>query len=116
MDDVNKVFVSGIIGFEPKGGTSKNGSPWASCSIASQEQGKDKVYTTWVRVSAFGDAAQEILTCKKGDKITVQGKWKNNTYDKEGQKIKQDQVLASKVMKVMLSGPQPDIDETEQYF
>ena len=61
----------GRIGRDPELKTSQSGNPWTAISVG---VGKDEA-TQWVRISLFGDQAEQACaTLKKGSNVYVEGR------------------------------------------
>lgn len=60
--------------------TSKSGKPWCAFGAA-VSNGADTSDVTWVRVSVFGDLAQQVSEkLQKGDKLYCEGRLTLQTY------------------------------------
>jgi single-strand DNA-binding protein len=88
---MNKVILIGNIGGEIKTKTFDSGNQVAEFSLATSEKYKDKngqvqKETTWHNVVVWGKLAQVVTTyCAKGSKLMIEGKIKNEQYEKDGQ-------------------------------
>jgi single-strand DNA-binding protein len=89
---VNKVILIGRLGQDPETGTTAGGEKWASLSVATSEQWKDKKTgeqqerTEWHKVSIFGKLAEIAAAhLKKGSQVYLEGMNRTRKWqDKEG--------------------------------
>ena len=96
---MNIVFLMGRLVSDPQKGLSD------SIDIAKFTIAVDRQYsknnankTDFFNVVAFKHVAKFVLEYgKKGNMITVQGKLRNNNYEKDGETIYQNQIIADKV-------------------
>lgn len=91
MPSVNKQFLVGHLGQEPKVFQTKNGSAILSFSIATTSRFKSgdewKEETTWHNVKWFSKKAAEVgAVLSKGSLVSVEGELRTETYDKDGAK------------------------------
>lgn len=85
MNGIECAFVARL-GADPERRMVKNGS-LALCSFSAVvDEGEDRDRAgQWLRVSTFGDKADEIApTLKKGDRCYVEGRLKLDTWTKDG--------------------------------
>jgi len=94
---MNQVFLSGKVGQDAKSGTSKNGKLWANVSLATSKKIKEEWVSTWHRVVAWGKMAEKLAQAKKGDKLFVTGEISNSSYEKDGVKKYNTDVIAREV-------------------
>ena len=81
---MNQVFLMGVVDkVEDK--TSDNGKPFKEVSIAYTEQGKDRDFKTWFRVSCYGKSADAATLLVGGETVVVTGKL-YNAKRKSGEK------------------------------
>jgi len=93
----NQIVIEGTCGRDAEKRSTANGLSIASVSIANTEKWLDKKTqteqkrTTWLRVTAFGDRADELVDIAvKGNTIEVEGKISLNEYtDKKTGSLKQ---------------------------
>lgn len=84
----NLVILTGNLGQDPEIKTTTSGRSVAKASIATSDnytdQSGNKVdVTDWHKIVAWGKQAEHLFErCKKGSKIIVYGKAKQNTYTK----------------------------------
>jgi single-strand DNA-binding protein len=94
----------GTLGRDPELRTSRNGNPYLTFSIAvpvgRDDAGKD--VTQWVRVTCFGETAQELAaTTKKGDRLYIEGSLTLNQWTTQNGQARSDlQVSAWKCEKL----------------
>jgi single-strand DNA-binding protein len=108
----NKVLLAGNIGKDPEIRELSNGK-MASLSLAYTEKwksktGEKKESTDWFNLVAFGPVADIIdKYINKGDNVFVEGKQKNNNYEKNGQKVYSNQIVIDSIRKVNFSEAAP---------
>jgi len=107
---INQVNLVGNLGQDPEVRFSTNGNAVTTISIAysSSMKTKEGAYKEgWIKVVIFKELAEAVGTnLRKGDRVMVSGlldpnEWTNN----EGQKIKQIQIIANMVSKVIKTKP-----------
>ena len=87
MAGLNKVFLIGNLGADPEVKNLDSGDMVVNLTIATNESWKNKQgekvdKTTWHRLVAWRKTAELISKyCKKGDKIHIEGKIDNRSYD-----------------------------------
>lgn len=98
---MNKIILSGRLGTEPEGKTTKNGKAATTISIGHNRKDANGQNTTdWFDCIAYGKNGEIILQyCHKGDEIEIVGKVQTRTWqDKEtGQNRKMYIVLIDEV-------------------
>jgi single-strand DNA-binding protein len=100
---MNFAFITGNIGSEIELKHVGDGTPMCQISVASQESkkvnGEWENYPEWHKVVAWGNTAQGLQKfCKKGDRITVQGSLKTDSYeDKNGNKVYTTKIVARSI-------------------
>lgn len=89
----NKVQLTGTLSRDPQVNQFGNGRKWASVSLMISEfyqdaKGVQHNNTQWHPLKAFGKIAEQMgKDCKKGTKLSIEGKLVSSTYtDKEGKK------------------------------
>jgi single-strand DNA-binding protein len=101
---INSVCLSGNLGRDPELRTTAAGGNLLTFSIAVNDRVKDsstgewKDYTNWVDVVVFGNRAESlsrILT--KGMKVTINGKIRYSSWEKDGQTRSKIEVIANDV-------------------
>jgi len=108
----NKVLLAGNIGKDPEIRELSNGK-MASMSLAYTEKwkskaGEKKESTDWFNLVAFGPVAEIIEKyINKGDNVFIEGKQKNNNYEKNGQKVYSNQIVIDSIRKVNFSEAAP---------
>ena len=115
---VNQVVILGYVGAEPKVTRLDNGACVAKFSVATSEKWTDKKgekqeVTTWHSVELWrgiAEVAEKYL--HKGDKVYIQGKLKNNSYDdKDGKKVYQTYIVGETME---LLGQKPNTTATPE--
>lgn len=92
MTSVSKTFLLGNVGKEPEIKTFDNGDVKATFSVATSDQWTDKQgnkqeATDWHTCVAYRRLAEIAADyVKKGSKVYVEGRPKNKSYEKDGQK------------------------------
>lgn len=89
--NTNLIIFAGFVGADPVMG--KASIPVAKFSIASTFKSKDKEETTWLKVACFqktAEFAQKYV--KKGARVHIIGRIKNDDYESNGNKIKSVEV------------------------
>lgn len=104
MKSVNRVILVGNLGSDPDVRYTKQGTAVAVLSLATNEsfktaEGEKKETTDWHAVVVWGQQAEICKQyLKKGTLILVEGKMKSRLWqDKDGQKRKTVEVLASSI-------------------
>jgi single-strand DNA-binding protein len=100
---LNKVFLIGNLGRDPEVRFTEGGQAVANFSIATTDTWNDKAgqkqeRTEWHRIVAWGKTAElcgEYL--KKGRQVHVEGRLQTREWEKDGQKQKTTEVIASHV-------------------
>ena len=80
---MNTLILRGNLGGDPNLRSSK-GVTFATFSIAVNQGPKDKPYTDWFRIVAFGRLAETLKVLGKGDEVLVTGSLHRTTYSKDG--------------------------------
>ena len=89
--NTNLIIFAGFVVADPVMG--KASIPVAKFSIASTFKSKDKEETTWLKVACFqktAEFAQKYV--KKGARVHIIGRIKNDDYESNGNKIKSVEV------------------------
>ncbi|GAA3771253.1 MULTISPECIES: single-stranded DNA-binding protein [Terriglobus] len=91
INDLNKTLQIGHLGADPK--QASENAP-VTFSIATSEKWTDdeknwQTRTDWHTIVVFGNLRSYAKKLKKGDRIFVEGKLRNNNYEKEvgGEKV-----------------------------
>jgi single-strand DNA-binding protein len=82
----------------------KAGKPVASFSIAMKSKKNDEVVTTWQKVEAWDELAENLAAnVQKGDRVLVTGRIKTDEYtDKDGNKKTSQPILVAEEAGVSL--------------
>ncbi|MCL2501645.1 MAG: single-stranded DNA-binding protein [Bacteroidales bacterium] len=98
---VNRVEITGTVGVDPKITTFEDGRQVLRMAVATEEGYKDrsgewKLETTWHSVVAWsGKEMPDFALIKKGQRVAVQGKIKNKSFEgRDGQTKYYYEVLA----------------------
>lgn len=89
--------VYGRIGQDPRSIETRSGKPMAVTSIA-VDIGESDDPALWVGIVAFGKVAEDLLRHSKGDLISASGRVQRNTWQQNGEKREQLQVVADAVI------------------
>ena len=95
---MNLWIVQGNLTRDPKQLETKGETCIASLSVAVNSKFKNKTTgerdVDFLQFKAFGKAAEFILTyLTKGQNVTITARVKNNNYEKDGQKVYQDDYI-----------------------
>ena len=109
MSNINKVLLMGRLGADPELRYTADGTPVATFNMATSESYKDrsgakKEKTEWHRVVVWrklAEIAGEYL--KKGRLVYIEGKLQSREWEKDGEKHKVFEIVASDV-KMMPNG------------
>lgn len=99
MASTNKVFLSGMLGRDPKAGVTQGGLAWANASLAISKKRKDAYETHWVKLVAFGKTAEMFNFFHKGDLVVIEGELTTNVFEKDGVKHHSTEVLVWSAIK-----------------
>tara|TARA_R110000751_G_scaffold246434_2_gene346388 strand:- start:1045 stop:1689 length:645 start_codon:yes stop_codon:yes gene_type:complete len=115
MRDLNNMNLLGTIGREVKMFESKNGLAISNIPVTTvqQRQGKSEI-STFHTVVCFGELATMAADFKVGDRIYASGKIQNDSYEKDGQKIRVTKIVASHIAKVLNEGVEQSTQTTPQ--
>ena len=101
---INSVCLSGNLGRDPELRTTAAGGNLLTFSIAVNDRVKDsstgewKDYTNWVDVVVFGNRAESLSRIlAKGMKVTINGKIRYSSWEKDGQTRSKIEVIANDV-------------------
>lgn len=89
---INTSIISGNVGKDPEIRQTQNGTKVAIYTLASYRANpkeKDKPFTDWYNVVAWGEQADLVTAnLKKGSKVLVIGRFNTRSYDdKDGKKV-----------------------------
>lgn len=100
---INKVIIIGLLGQDPKIGTTQSGKEYANFSVATSKKWKDKngekqEETTWHNISVWGNLVKVCHYLEKGSKIYLEGEIKYEKYtDKDGIEKQATKILANMI-------------------
>lgn len=95
---MNKVMLIGNISNDLEIKKTQTGKSLLAFSIAVNEGSGEKKTTDFIKCRAWEKTADLIAQyCRKGSKIYVEGKYKTESYEKNGQKVYSDYVLVSSI-------------------
>ena len=117
MSNTNIVVITGNLGQDPEVGESPQGIHYGSFSLANNERYKPKgsdaakKHTNWLRVVAFNGLADSLLHLSKGDQVTVIGRLRIKTRDRDdGSKVTVVEIHAREIDFVKVKGRDADDD------
>jgi single-strand DNA-binding protein len=104
VKSINKVILKGRLGDDPKSSATSTGKIKTAFSVATDESWKDKdgkwqSITEWHNVVIWKAPLAEVVAqnVKKGDCVSVEGKIKTRSYEKDGVKKYITEVVADNV-------------------
>ena len=116
---MNKAILIGNLGGDPEISHTNSGAPIAKFSLATSEKWKDKKTgemqnrTEWHRIIAFARLAEicdEYLS--KGKQVCIEGKIQKSSWEKDGSKRYNTEIIASTMKMLGSRDPEPEKDET----
>ena len=93
---INKAIVVGRLGRDPEKKATSGDKVVCTFSVATTEKYNGEKHTTWHNIVAWGKLAEicgEYL--KKGSLVYVEGKISNREYEKDGEKKRSSEIVAS---------------------
>ena len=85
--NLNKVLIAGRLTKDPEVRNTQGGLSVCNFAIANNRKISDKEIVVFVDVTAFGKPAEAIAQyLRKGDRILVDGRLEQETWEKDGQK------------------------------
>lgn len=122
MPSLNRVFLIGHIGQEPKTVQTKNGGTLTNFSVATSRFYKDAnnnnvEETEWHRIVVFGRLAEYASKLHKGGLVYVEGRLNTTKYtDKDGNERTQTKIVAERLSSFeKKEGGQAQSQETSAY-
>lgn len=95
---INRVMIEGNITDHIDLRQTQSGKFVCSFSIANNDGYGENQHTEFVNVTAWDKTAEAISRyCQKGTRILVDGKWRTEVYEKDGQKKYTTKVIAQNV-------------------
>ncbi|MDR1953747.1 MAG: single-stranded DNA-binding protein [Clostridiales Family XIII bacterium] len=95
---MNIVILVGNLARDPEVRYGANQLAIAKLTVAVKDHMAKEDRADFIRVTAFGKQAENIERyLKKGSKVGVEGRWKHDSYEKDGQRIYTDEVIANRV-------------------
>lgn len=90
------ITFEGTLGSDPELRFSPSGTAVTNFSVAESYKKGDERLTSWFRCVAFNDMAETICeSLRKGQRIIVQGRMQEETYEKDGEERKSWSVLVN---------------------
>ena len=106
MTDFNLVVVEGRLTRDAEIKYSKSGRPYMNFTVASNYWNGNKEATNFIDILSFDE-----LHLSKGDKVRVTGVLRQDTWEKEGQKMSKIKIIAYKVDKLFHQGTRKPTQE-----
>ena len=97
MTDINKYEIKGRAGMDAETRFTATGKQLTRFSVATSESHNGNEYTTWHIVKAWEKVAQQCDQIQKGDVVHVIGKFRTESWERDGVKKYASYCLASKV-------------------
>ena len=103
MSSLNKAMILGRVGRDPELKQTKSDTALTTFSVATTEsykdrQGNKKEQTEWHKIVVWGRTAEIVHQyLHKGDLVFVEGKIQTDSYEKDGEKRYQTQIIARDV-------------------
>ncbi len=82
--------LGGRLASDPVSKTSAAGKPYAHANVRADTDGES---ATWARLLAFGDAADRLLSLRRGDAFSAVGQLKVGLYRPENGEVRLDLTL-----------------------
>lgn len=106
--------IHGRLGKDPQPIATKTGTPMASASVAVDVSARDQEAVLWVRITAFGRTAEDLLRHQKGDMVSAAGRlelqrWTSN----DGTQREQWQMVADALVSARTVRPRGGKPRTE---
>ena len=98
MSDLNQCSFIGRLGKDPETRYTQGGSAVTNFSIACGWKSKEREGTEWIPVVCFGrlaEVAGEYL--RKGSQVFIQGSFRTEQYEKDGQKRYSTKIYANQM-------------------
>lgn len=101
---INSVILAGNLTRDPEIRRTQSGMPIVSFSLAVNERAKNRQTGEWedrpnfFDVSAFGERWEKLANyMRKGTKVTVQGRLRQSSWEKDGQRRSKVDVVAMEI-------------------
>jgi single-strand DNA-binding protein len=95
---MNIVILTGNLVRDPEVRYGANQLAIAKLTVAVKDTFSKEDRADFIRVTAFGKQAENIERfLKKGSKVGIDGRWRHDSYEKDGQRIYTDEVIANRV-------------------
>lgn len=116
---INKVFLLGNLGKDPEIKFTKDGTMMSIFRLATTEYvrsngGADKI-TEWHTVICFGKIAEFCAKLKKGDRVFVEGKIRNSSFESENKIYKVSTIVAKSVKLIPRRSYEEELIKTESF-
>ena len=104
-----QIAIYGRLGGDPDERTSASGKVWTTASVAVSASRDPEDSPLWLKVVAFGAAAETLARHSKGDQISAIGRLQVNRWtDREGRAREDLQVIAEQVISARTVRPSGD--------
>jgi len=110
MTDFNLVVVEGRLVRDADLKYSKSGKPYTNFTVASNYWNGKEEATNFIDILSFDE-----LRFSKGDKVRVTGVLRQDTWEKEGQKMSKIKIIAEKVDKLFHKKPEQKADDSKEF-
>lgn len=115
---MNKIILKGNLGKDPEMKETKSGKKMVRMSIAVSRRKKVgdsyENATDWFNITWWDKKAESLhKNFWKGKEIIIEGAIQNNNYEKDGQKIYQDQIIGREFFFCGPKGEDPRTSEDE---
>jgi single-strand DNA-binding protein len=95
---MNIVILVGNLARDPEVRYGANQLAIAKLTVAVNDTFSKEARADFIRVTAFGKQAETIERfLRKGSKVGIEGRWRHDSYEKDGQRIYTDEVIANRV-------------------
>lgn len=105
----DSITFEGVLGATPELRFADSGNAWLKMNVAvsSRKKGKDNAWsdgpTTWLKVKAFGQVAENIAeSLQKGDRVVVSGKFETQEWQTREGEDRKDLVVTADLVGVSL--------------
>ena len=108
----NDVRYAGLLGRDSDPKVLESGDAFCANSLAVQKSWKDKQgewhsRTTWIRIKAFGYAAEKLGKCLKGANIYIKGETEDSKWMKDGEEVVTQEVICRSVQIIPMDEKKP---------
>ena len=99
MRTLNKLFIIGYVGQEPKAFGETCKLSVSTANVWYDAKGEKKEETEWTPITVLNPKAAKWIVdnIRKGDAVHIEGRVRQNSYDKDGAKVYTIDVIADAV-------------------